>query len=101
MSISARTVCNRSSDGYNLAHTVKEGDLTDRVTVDTELCIGHGECVRIAPLAFALDDEATISHPLPAAASVPLDLLVDAAWNCPTNAIEVRAEDGTVLVASA
>ena len=75
--------------------------MAERVTVDPELCIGHGECVRLAPVAFALDDEATISQPLPAAATAPLDLLVDAARNCPTNAIEVRADDGAVLVASA
>ena len=81
--------------------TAKEGALAERVTVDPELCIGHGECVRLAPVAFALDDEATISHPLPAAATAPLHLLVDAARSCPTNAIEVRAEDGAVLVSSA
>ena len=75
--------------------------MAERVTVDPELCIGHGECVRLAPVAFALDDEATISQPLPAAATAPIDLLVDAARNCPTNAIAVRDADGNVLVASA
>ena len=29
-----------------------------KVTVDRNLCIGAGSCVAVAPLAFALDNEA-------------------------------------------
>jgi ferredoxin len=75
--------------------------LGERASVDPDLCMGSGECVRIVPAAFVLDDDANVSRPLPGAALVALELLLDAARSCPTNAIEVRAEDGAVLVASA
>jgi len=101
MSISVVTVCNWLDDGYNLARTAEEDALGDRVTVDPELCMGSGECVRIAPTAFAIDDESNVSRPLPGAQVVPLDVLLEAARACPTNAIAVRADDGAVLVASA
>jgi ferredoxin len=100
MSMSARIVCNQPAVAYNRT-TRKEGALAERVTVDSELCIGHGECVRIVPAGFALDDDENVSRPLPGASLVPLELLLDAARSCPTNAIEVRADDGAVLVASA
>ena len=73
----------------------------DRVSVDPELCMGSGECVRLAPGAFAIDDEANVSRPLAGASVISLETLLDAARSCPTNAIEVRAEDGAVLLASA
>lgn len=65
------------------------------VSIDPELCIGSGDCVRIVPVAFRLDDEA-VSRPTPAAATSDLDLLADAARSCPTQAIRV-VRDGVVL----
>ena len=73
----------------------------DRVTVDPDLCMGSGECVRIAPIAFEIDDATNVSLPLPGAAAADLETLLDAARNCPTNAIEVRADGGLVLFTSA
>jgi ferredoxin len=57
------------------------------VTVDRELCIGAGNCVRIAPRVFRLDDEevATVIDPTGAAA----DALRRAAKSCPSGAIVV------------
>jgi ferredoxin len=68
-----------------------------QVTVDPELCIGSGDCQRLAPSAFRVNDDTTVSEPLPGAASTDVDLLLRAATNCPTQAIRIVAEDGTVL----
>ena len=68
-----------------------------KVSVDPELCIGSGDCGRIAPGAFHLDDDLGVSVPLAGAATTDLALLLRAAMNCPTQAIRVVAEDGTVL----
>ena len=66
------------------------------VTVDPELCMGSGDCVRIAPAAFNLDEDAGISRPTPGAATTALDVLDEAARSCPTQAIGL-ARDGIVL----
>lgn len=71
-----------------------------RVSVDPDLCIGSGDCVRLVPAAFLLDEAAGVSVPLPGAGSAPVEALVAAALNCPTNAIRVVGDDGEVLVAS-
>lgn len=60
-----------------------------RVSVDPELCIGSGECNRIAPTAFLLDEAAGVSFPLPGALDTSRESLLEAARSCPTGAIEV------------
>ncbi len=60
-----------------------------RVTVDPELCIGTGECVRLVPSAFRIDESRGVSIPLDGAAATDRDLLEEAAFNCPTRAITV------------
>jgi ferredoxin len=75
--------------------------MSGRVAVDPELCIGSAECNRIAPAAFAIDEDEGVSKPQPGSDTTPLETLVEAARNCPTNAIEVRDAEGAVLVASA
>lgn len=72
-----------------------------RVTVDEELCVGTGDCARIAPTAFVVDEERNVSIPLAAAAEADIALLLRAARNCPTQAIRVVGDDGTVLHESA
>lgn len=74
--------------------------MTERARVDPELCIGSAECVRLLPLAFALDDAAGVSTVLATEVDASLDALVEAALNCPTNAIRVVGDDGEVVVAS-
>jgi ferredoxin len=71
------------------------------VTVDEDLCVGTGDCARIAPLAFVVDEDRNVSVPQPAAAPTDLRLLVQAARQCPTNAIRVVDDDGTVAYESA
>ena len=63
-----------------------------RVTVDPELCVGTAECVRLAPLAFAIDEDRGVSVPQAGAATTDLEILKVAAFNCPTRAITVDGE---------
>jgi ferredoxin len=60
------------------------------VRVDPDLCVGTGECVRLAPRAFRIDDRRGISVPQPGVEETELDLLEEAAFNCPTRAITVE-----------
>lgn len=59
------------------------------VTIDPDLCIGSGECVRIAPDAFALDEAAGVSVPLPGAADADPGRLEEAERSCPTGALRL------------
>lgn len=70
------------------------------VSIDADLCIGSGDCVRLVPGAFELREDLGVSVPLPGAAEAEVDLVLDAAYGCPTQAIRVVAADGTVLHAS-
>jgi ferredoxin len=62
------------------------------IAVDRTLCFGFGDCVDSAPQVFALDDEdkAVVIDPDGASS----DLIVEAAQNCPVDAIVVLDEDG-------
>ena len=60
-----------------------------RVTIDPDLCIGSGDCVRLLPDAFRIDERRGVSTPLPGAAAADPDLLAEAAFGCPTHAIQV------------
>jgi ferredoxin len=62
------------------------------IEVDRALCYGFGDCVDTLPDVFALDDENTAIVLDPDAA--PLDDLVEAAQNCPVDAIIITGEDG-------
>jgi len=61
-----------------------------RVTIDPDLCIGSGECVRVAPSAFRIDEARGVSTPLPAALTLDAETLAEVAFNCPTRAITVH-----------
>jgi len=58
------------------------------IEIDRELCYGFGDCVSSQPAVFQLDDEekATVVDPNAAGR----DDLVEAASNCPVNAITIR-----------
>lgn len=71
--------------------------MTVEVAVDPELCIGSGDCTRVAPAAFQLDEVRGVSVPLPAGvAATDVAVLLQAARGCPTQAIRV-ARDGAVI----
>lgn len=67
------------------------------VTIDPDLCIGSGDCVRLVPDAFELREDLGVSVPRPAAATTEIELLVRAAVGCPTQAIRVVGPDGVLL----
>jgi ferredoxin len=71
--------------------------MTIEVTVDHDLCIGSGDCVRILPQAFRIDDSLGVSVPLDGAGDHDPQLLKEAAFTCPTQSIRLVAEDGTVI----
>jgi ferredoxin len=63
-----------------------------RATVDRDLCIGAGNCVRLARGYFALDEEdiAVVVE----GADAPAQELQDAERSCPAGAIVLRDETG-------
>jgi ferredoxin len=71
--------------------------MTIEVTVDPDLCIGSGDCVRLLPLAFRIDDTTGVSVPLPGAGDADPELLRQAAYACPTQSIRLVAADGSVI----
>jgi ferredoxin len=62
------------------------------IEVDRALCYGFGDCVDTVPAVFALDEEDTAIVLDPDAA--PLEDVVEAAQNCPVDAIIIVDEDG-------
>jgi len=69
----------------------------NRVTieVDRELCYGFGDCVDSLPAVFDLDAEEKAIVLDPEAAGI--DDLIEAAQNCPVDAIIVTDEQGEQL----
>jgi ferredoxin len=64
------------------------------VTIDSALCIGSGECVRVAPHAFQIDESRGVSVPQAAAASLDAALLAEVVRGCPTRAISAADATG-------
>jgi len=64
-----------------------------RVRVDPDLCIGTGDCARLAPEAFRIDPKKNVSMPQPGAETTAREVLEEAAFNCPTRAITVGADE--------
>ena len=65
------------------------------IEVDRALCYGFGDCVDSLPAVFALDDEDTaVVLDVDAA---PVDDILEAAQNCPVDAIVVTGENGEQL----
>lgn len=56
--------------------------------IDEDACAGHGDCVEIAPVVFALEDVARVIG------TGPPDLLLEAAEACPSVAISL-VDEGT------
>ncbi|MFP5342198.1 MAG: ferredoxin [Candidatus Limnocylindria bacterium] len=64
--------------------------MTVDATVDPELCIGSGDCTRVAPAAFRLDELEGVSVTDPAGvAATDVERLLSAARGCPTQAIRI------------
>jgi len=67
------------------------------VSVDPDLCIGSGDCVRILPAGFRIDEAAGVSRPLLGVEEADPELLLRAARTCPTQSIRLVTADGRVL----
>jgi ferredoxin len=65
------------------------------IEVDRTLCFGFGDCVDTAPAVFALDDEdkAVVLN----SDGDHLEIILEAAQNCPVDAIIVTDEQGNQL----
>jgi ferredoxin len=74
--------------------------MASEVTIDADLCIGSGDCVRLLPDAFRIDEDLGVAVPLAPAANTPVERLRQAALGCPTNAIAVVDAEGRIIVAS-
>ncbi len=61
-----------------------------RITIDEDLCVGSGDCARIAPDAFEVNEEAGLAVVRSGTSDLPLALLEDAAYQCPTGAITIE-----------
>jgi ferredoxin len=70
------------------------GRLTLRI--DRRLCVGFGDCIQVAPEAFALDDEG-VAVVIEGADSVERDRLVEACRACPVDALTAHDENGELL----
>lgn len=60
-----------------------------RAEIDGQSCQGHGECLRIAPELFDLDDDLT-AHCAPTHPLSELGALQHAMDSCPQHAIKVE-----------
>ncbi len=65
------------------------------VVIDSDVCMGSGNCISTAPGVFDLDDDSVAFVVDPSAS--PEDTVVAAARNCPTHAITVR-RNGVSLI---
>jgi ferredoxin len=70
------------------------------VSIDADLCIGSGDCVRLLPDAFRIDEDLGVAVPLEPAMDTAIERLRQAALGCPTNAIAVVDDEGRIVVAS-
>lgn len=67
-----------------------------RVQIDRSLCVGFGDCVTLAPQAFALDGETMAVFVAPE--GVSRGTLLEACRACPVDAITVWDSEGRQLV---
>ena len=66
-----------------------------RVTIDLEVCSGHGRCYALCPEVFEEDDE---GYPLLASEVIPpeyREVARAAERNCPERAIKIRDPDSS------
>jgi ferredoxin len=67
-----------------------------KITVDHNRCVGNAMCEQYAPNTFGLNEErqSYVKDP----AGDPVELVIEAATNCPVSAIKVEdADTGEVL----
>ena len=67
-----------------------------QVVIDKERCVSSGRCIADEPTAFVFDDS-ELAEVGPGVDGLSVERLVVLARRCPGLAIEVRADDGTLL----
>ena len=65
--------------------------MTARVTVDTEVCELHGQCVEAAPEVFSFDDGGQLQY-RETVADDEVAAVEDAQFLCPTQAIALSRD---------
>lgn len=60
------------------------------ITIDRELCKGHGQCEIVAPEIFELRDDGLAYVMKPDVTEDDLPLIEEAIIRCPTSAIKLR-----------
>lgn len=67
-----------------------------KISVDQEACIGAASCVVLAAKTFQLnmDGKAEVIDP----PGDVRDMIIEAARSCPTNAIRLTEDDGTLIL---
>ena len=73
----------------------KIGKLT--VRIERDQCIGSGNCVKIAPTVFELDDDGLVAFRSDGEDPGP-EKVLDACQVCPVEALFVMGENGESLV---
>jgi len=71
------------------------GNIT--VRIDRDACIGSGNCIKVAPEVFQLDDEVTCAFKNPLEQVEP-GRVVEACRVCPVQALIATDSDGNQLV---
>ncbi len=71
------------------------GDIT--VRIDRGLCIGSGNCMKVAPEVFEFDDGSVVALK-ENAPDIDRDRLVESCRVCPVDALTVLAKDGAQIV---
>lgn len=67
-----------------------------RASVDPEMCISTGNCVRRSPQVFVFNDD-DVAEAQDGGAALSDDELIQIARGCPVGAISLRTEDGEEL----
>ena len=67
------------------------------VRIDRERCIGIGNCVKVAPEVFELDDGNVVAF-REDAAEIERDRIIEACDVCPVDALIVHDEKGNQIV---
>jgi len=67
------------------------------VRIDRERCIGSGNCVKVAPEVFELDDGNIVNFRADAG-DIDRDRMTEACDVCPVDALIVHDEDGNQVV---
>lgn len=68
-----------------------------KITVDLDLCTGHGLCEAMAPEVFALDADGFCSILLEEVSGDMVSVAEEAAFACPTRAIEMTESNETTV----